>query len=405
MLAAQAGPNMLLPCAAVYEWKQECGYLYAAGDELPVPLVHVWDAGREQCVGEISTQSSAAVTCLSCAPGETGTLVGGTANGGVFTFDVRTPTGLLSSSQCHSQGVVNAFSSEHNPHTIISGSGGGELKWWDIRGGISTPYRTVRTAKAGISAIAPHPHLPLLACGSTDQAVEIFNTKEGEQLNILKHQNSFLGHRIPPVHCLDFHPFAVRWCSCCFSASFVIFVAESLVHWRSERAACGFRRCPRFNLRWAQRTDRWPNTRRRRRRSVRHVRAPAEIEHGHPPRAAHPPSSDVWDSMGMSGDESPAPKCESVAWVQPASFKMFTLKLLLCYATRSPGTTCGRSGTIASTVLHLWSRCLTQPAHTALANRETRALGEASAPGDGRWPSSGQQFPQASRLDSRGRPW
>jgi len=210
MLAAQAGPNMLLPCAAVYEWKQECGYLYAAGDELPVPLVHVWDAGREQCVGEISTQSSAAVTCLSCAPGETGTLVGGTANGGVFTFDVRTPTGLLSSSQCHSQGVVNAFSSEHNPHTIISGSGGGELKWWDIRGGISTPYRTVRTAKAGISAIAPHPHLPLLACGSTDQAVEIFNTKEGEQLNILKHQNSFLGHRIPPVHCLDFHPFAVQ---------------------------------------------------------------------------------------------------------------------------------------------------------------------------------------------------
>jgi hypothetical protein len=126
---------------------------------------------------------------------------------------------------------------------------------------------------------------------------------------------------------LDFHPFAVRWCSCCFSASFVIFVAESLVHWRSERAACGFRRCPRFNLRWAQRTDRWPNTRRRRRRSVRHVRAPAEIEHGHPPRAAHPPSSDVWDSMGMSGDESPAPKCESVAWVQPASFKMFTLYL------------------------------------------------------------------------------
>jgi hypothetical protein len=203
--------SSLLPCAAVYEWKQECGYLYAAGDELPVPLVHVWDAGREQCVGQISSQSSAAVTCLSCAPGDTAVLVGGTANGGVFTFDVRSP-GLLSSSQCHSQGVVNAFSSEHTPHTIISGSSAGDLKWWDVRSGISTPYRTVSTAKAVISAMAPHPHLPLLACGSTDQAVELFNTKEGEQLNILKYQNSFLGHRIPPVNCLDFHPFTVRCC-------------------------------------------------------------------------------------------------------------------------------------------------------------------------------------------------
>jgi regulator-associated protein of mTOR len=225
MLAAQAGPSML-HCAAVYEWKQECGYLYAAGDELPVPLVHVWDAAREQSFGEISTQSSAAVTCLSCAPGDTGTLVGGTANGDIFTLDIRAPTGLLSSSRCHSQGVVNAFSSELNPHTIISGSSGGELKWWDIRGGISTPYRTIRTAKAGISAIAPHPHLPLLACGSTEQAVEMFNTREGEQLNILKYQNSFLGHRIPPVHCLDFHPFAVRctqlfFCACQHSRVFL----------------------------------------------------------------------------------------------------------------------------------------------------------------------------------------
>jgi len=216
VLSTRYGAGGQPPCVAVYEWQQGSGRLYAAGDEMPVPLVHVWDAGTEQCINEINTQASAAVTCLSggeYTSGMESALVGGTAHGGLFTFDQRTPSGLLYSSQCHSQRVVNAFRSLHAPNTVVSGSTAGDLKWWDVRRGISTPYRIVSAAKAAVSTLIAHPHLPLLACGSTDQAVEIFNIKEGDQLNLLKYQSTFLGQvgqRIPPVNCLDFHPFSTQ---------------------------------------------------------------------------------------------------------------------------------------------------------------------------------------------------
>jgi hypothetical protein len=36
----------------------------------------------------------------------------------------------VTTAQCHSHKVVNAFLTTHSPHTLMSGSTAGDIKWW-----------------------------------------------------------------------------------------------------------------------------------------------------------------------------------------------------------------------------------------------------------------------------------
>jgi hypothetical protein len=44
---------------------------------------------------------------------------------------------------------------------------------WDIRKGISQPFRVVHSAKGSVTALVGHPNQPLVASGSVNQAIEV----------------------------------------------------------------------------------------------------------------------------------------------------------------------------------------------------------------------------------------
>lgn len=60
-------------------------------------------------------------------------------------------------------------------------------------------------APAPLAAIDVHPLCNLIACGSVNQCISIYDLK-GTQLNTIKFHEGFMGARIGPVSCLTFHP-------------------------------------------------------------------------------------------------------------------------------------------------------------------------------------------------------
>ncbi|XP_022836165.1 regulatory-associated protein of mTOR-like [Spodoptera litura] len=60
-------------------------------------------------------------------------------------------------------------------------------------------------APAPLAAIDVHPLCDLVACGSVNQSISIYDLK-GTPLNTIKFHEGFMGARIGPVSCLAFHP-------------------------------------------------------------------------------------------------------------------------------------------------------------------------------------------------------
>ena len=60
-------------------------------------------------------------------------------------------------------------------------------------------------ANSTMTAMAAHTRVPVLATGSHAQYINILG-HDGQTLNIIKYHDGFLGQRIGPVSCLEFHP-------------------------------------------------------------------------------------------------------------------------------------------------------------------------------------------------------
>ena len=198
----------------VMSWQQTSGTLVVGGNSNTLRL---WDLGREQCVRVFNTGFDTCTTALASRsvssemPG--GTFGGqsnlswtfaGFADGSIAVFDERVPgSGCVSSAREHSAWVVGAY---FRPDTseIITGSVRGSVKFWDLR--TMRSVKTLEVHKSPLTALAVHPHVPILATGSHAQFIKIL-TLGGEQLGgIIKYHDGFLGQRIGPVSCLAFHP-------------------------------------------------------------------------------------------------------------------------------------------------------------------------------------------------------
>jgi len=57
-----------------------------------------------------------------------------------------------------------------------------------------------------MTALAVHNYAPILACGSEKQKIKVYSST-GEELNIIRYHEGFLGQRIGPISCLNFHPY------------------------------------------------------------------------------------------------------------------------------------------------------------------------------------------------------
>ena len=88
---------------------------------------------------------------------------------------------------------------------VITGSVRGEVRLWDLRGAGAKCVRTIKAHRSPMTALAVQPYAPVLASGSHNQYIKLFNTA-GDELGTIRYHDGFLGQRIGPVSCLAFHP-------------------------------------------------------------------------------------------------------------------------------------------------------------------------------------------------------
>lgn len=209
--------------SAVVDWQQHMGYLYASGE---ISSVMVWDLDRELLAHTVLTQSESAVTAMAASQVHPGQLVAGCGDGAVRIFDMRVRGMLVCATKPHSQRVVGIdFLPGTDSAKIVSASTAGDIKFVDVRR-TGTPYMYVDAHKGSMTALAVHRHAPVMASGSAKQYIKVFSLS-GEQLSMVRYHNSFLGQRIGPVSCLQFHPYSVLLAAGASDAIVSIYAAET----------------------------------------------------------------------------------------------------------------------------------------------------------------------------------
>jgi regulator-associated protein of mTOR len=205
------GPGILT------EWQQDHGLLYVSGD---VPHIKVWDIERELCIQTVTTDIEACVTSLACDHVGGFGLVAGCSDGSVLIYDRRQKSqhSIVTRMREHKNWVLNVCIQKVNTTQVISGSASGDIKFWDTRiDGAS--LKSFDAHKGSMTTLAVHDYAPVMACGSNDQFIKVFNTS-GETLSMIYYHDGFLGQRIGPVSSLAFHPY--RMCLAAGSTDSII---------------------------------------------------------------------------------------------------------------------------------------------------------------------------------------
>lgn len=168
--------------------------------------LRLWDAHAELLQADIDTECEAAATSLWRGGAEAGAddgrqLVCGFGDGSVRAWDERAAAAPRLRLQQHHAPVL-AAALRPDIYTMVTGCMNGEVCIYDMRNMAVT--ETVR-APAPLAAIDVHPLCNLIACGSVNQSISIYDLK-GASLNTIKFHEGFMGARIGPVSCLTFHP-------------------------------------------------------------------------------------------------------------------------------------------------------------------------------------------------------
>jgi len=165
-----------------------------------------------------------------CADANSPLLIAGGSNGTVVALDPRThpassAVAQFAGSASGSPIVSVGLQSCANPW-LASGSAAGEIKVWDPRRvasasaaptstGSSPPAASlysITTHKSALSVLALHPTVPLLASGSRNQFIKLFDLSTlrvqsaAREISTIRYFDGFLGARIGPVTTLAFHP-------------------------------------------------------------------------------------------------------------------------------------------------------------------------------------------------------
>lgn len=171
------------------------------------PTIRVWDAHAELLHLDVNTECDVAATSLWRGGGRGSTgqqLVGGFADGSVRAWDERSPAAPLYALHHHSAPVLCA-TLRPDIYTMVTGCVNGEVRVYDSRK--MAVVELVR-APAPLAAVDVHPLCNLMACGSVNQSISIYDLK-GTALNTIKFHEGFMAARIGPVSCLTFHPLRI----------------------------------------------------------------------------------------------------------------------------------------------------------------------------------------------------
>ncbi|XP_064637530.1 regulatory-associated protein of mTOR-like isoform X2 [Lineus longissimus] len=189
----------------VADWAQQTGSLLVSGD---VRTIKVWDTQRETKIQDIPTGADSCVTSLASDAAGKSLVIAGCGDGSVRLYDRR-----LAPNECrvmtlreHSGWVINVHLQRGVNGKIISGSVGGDIRFWDPR--FTESVKVINTAQH-LTSFQVHPYADVLACGYLNQVINVFN-QSGDNLSTIKYHEGFMGQRIGPISCMSFHPYKVK---------------------------------------------------------------------------------------------------------------------------------------------------------------------------------------------------
>lgn len=185
------------PPATLVDW---CGTRCTAVVAGNAPMLRFWDLRAELRTLDINTETEAACTAI-CRLDDVVTC--GFADGAIRSWDDRAPqrpTRVLQAA-VEPASVLCCVARRHD-NTLVTVTAAGGVCVFDERCGASaaSAWRCPT-----LSAAAVHPLAGLVACGLTNQSVNVYDLK-GTPLNTIKFHEGFMGSRIGPVSCLAFHP-------------------------------------------------------------------------------------------------------------------------------------------------------------------------------------------------------
>lgn len=189
----------------VVSWEQQTGTLLASGD---VRFIRVWDTHREMRMQDIPTGADSCVTSLACDSVGRSLLIAGCGDGSVRLFDRRLPPSdsRVMALREHAGWVTGVFLPQGGDGNIISGSVAGDVRFWDPR--FTESVRTLETI-GNAAAFEVHQQAKVFATGSASQMIKVYNL-DGGNLGTIRYHDGFMGQRIGPISCLEFHPHRVH---------------------------------------------------------------------------------------------------------------------------------------------------------------------------------------------------
>lgn len=209
LVAAWQALSDMLPtgkgAGLVMDWDQSSSNLYTSGD---VRFVRIWDVQKELRVQDLPTHADSCITSISLDRQSNSVFIGGCGDGTVRVFDKRLPPTecVVKVFREHPTWVVKAYTLQSFPNRVASASTQGDIKLWDLR--TNESLKTIN-AQQGLTAIDAHQHSELLACGSVQQFVAVYN-HNGDIISTIKYHEGFMSQRIGQVTCLAFHPLKVK---------------------------------------------------------------------------------------------------------------------------------------------------------------------------------------------------
>lgn len=181
--------------------------MFAAGDS---SSIKIWDLNQEM-VSQTLHSGSFSLTEMCSDASMPSFLFCGFSDGTIRAFDVRLPIAkaCVKSFSEHDAYIVNI--AKRSNSNLISGSVDGCIKMWDLR--LLDSIKTIDSiAPSGMSALAIHPKLDILAAASYEQQIKVF-TQDGTVLSTIRYHDGFLGQRLGPIASLNFHSNRTMLCA------------------------------------------------------------------------------------------------------------------------------------------------------------------------------------------------
>uniref|UniRef100_A0A7S1KTW0 Raptor N-terminal CASPase-like domain-containing protein n=1 Tax=Percolomonas cosmopolitus TaxID=63605 RepID=A0A7S1KTW0_9EUKA len=201
------------------QWQPVSRHMIYAGD---FPEVKIWDLNREICDVTIDltahldkkdsnrNEPLGGVSCLcnvSVQENEEHTFACGTGDGSILFWDRRTPESpVIEWENVHDTFVLDVATQQVNRNALISTDESGLIQFFDVRKpDKNAPYFSFQV-KNPITAFTVHNIHDLIAVGSNDQFIKIYDTT-GKELSTVQYHEGFFVQRIGPVSALAFHPY------------------------------------------------------------------------------------------------------------------------------------------------------------------------------------------------------